>query len=243
MFADSLLESAWAHDSRRGWTTALSFAIQGVAVAGLLLLPLIYGEKLPGVLWIQPIVAPMPLPAPIAPDEIHRSSAVSNLSSDGHMIPPTSIPDHIEPVEESVPPMPVGAAYGAVGATDRSSARDGVMHSILSVMSSVLPPPTHPTIARPTVTSHMMEGYLVHKVQPEYPPLARQARIQGAVVLQAIISRTGTIENLQVLSGHPMLIPSALAAVRQWRYRPYYLNGESVEVETQVTVNFVLGGG
>ncbi len=91
--------------------------------------------------------------------------------------------------------------------------------------------------------SHMMEGNLTHKVQPDYPPLARQARMQGAVVLQAVISREGTIENLQVLSGHPMLVPSALAAVRQWRYRPYFLNGEPVEVETQVTVNFVLGGG
>ncbi len=91
--------------------------------------------------------------------------------------------------------------------------------------------------------SHMMEGNLTRKVQPDYPPLARQARIQGAVVLQAVISREGNIENLQVLSGHPMLVPSALAAVRQWRYRPYFLNGEAVEVETQVTVNFVLGGG
>jgi protein TonB len=83
----------------------------------------------------------------------------------------------------------------------------------------------------------------VHKVQPDYPPLARQARIQGAVVLQAVISRDGAIENLQVLSGHPMLVQAAVQAVRQWRYRPYVLNGEPVEVETQVTVNFVLGGG
>ena len=105
------------------------------------------------------------------------------------------------------------------------------------------PPPVRPTLAHLPLTSHMMEGNLIHKVQPDYPPLARQARIQGSVVLQAVISREGTIENLQVLSGHPMLVPSALTAVRQWRYRPYFLNGEPVEVETQVTVNFVLGGG
>ena len=88
-----------------------------------------------------------------------------------------------------------------------------------------------------------MEANLVHRVQPAYPPLARAARIQGPVVLQAVISKSGTIENLQVLNGHPMLVRSALDAVRQWRYRPYFLNGEPVEVETQITVNFILSGG
>src|SRR5438445_13876654 len=83
-----------------------------------------------------------------------------------------------------------------------------------------------------------MEGNLVHRVQPEYPPLAVQTRTQGQVVLRAVITREGTIENLQVVSGHPLLVRAALEAVRQWRYRPYVLNGEPVEVETQVTVNF-----
>ena len=81
------------------------------------------------------------------------------------------------------------------------------------------------------------------RVQPLYPPLARQARIQGQVVIRAVISRNGMIENLQVLSGHPMLVQAAIDAVKQWRYRPYFLNGEPVEVETQVTVNFLLSGG
>lgn len=88
-----------------------------------------------------------------------------------------------------------------------------------------------------------MEALLIHRVQPTYPPLARAARIQGSVVLQAIISKSGTIENLQVLTGHPMLVRSAMDAVQQWRYRPYLLNGEAVEVETQITVNFILSGG
>jgi protein TonB len=89
----------------------------------------------------------------------------------------------------------------------------------------------------------MMEGNLILRIQPDYPSLARQARIQGLVVLRAMISRDGAIENLQVLSGHPMLVRAAMDAVRQWRYRPYVLNGEPVEVETEVKVNFVLGGG
>jgi protein TonB len=88
----------------------------------------------------------------------------------------------------------------------------------------------------------MSEGDLIRKIQPAYPPIARSARIQGAVVLQAVISKMGTIENLRVLSGHPMLTSAAIDAVRQWRYRPYVLNGEPVEVETQITVHFSLTG-
>jgi len=88
----------------------------------------------------------------------------------------------------------------------------------------------------------MSEGDLIHKVLPTYPPLARSARIQGQVVLQAVISKQGVIENLRMVAGHPMLVPAAIEAVRQWRYRPYILNNEPVEVETQVTVNFSLGG-
>ena len=88
-----------------------------------------------------------------------------------------------------------------------------------------------------------MEGNLIFRVQPDYPSLARQVRVQGQVVLRAVISREGTIENLQVLSGHPMLVRAAVDAVRQWKYRPYLLNGEPVEVETEVKVNFILSGG
>jgi protein TonB len=88
----------------------------------------------------------------------------------------------------------------------------------------------------------MSEGDLIRKVQPSYPPLARAARIQGTVLLQALISKQGTIEHLQLISGHPMLVQAAMDAVRQWRYRPYVLNGEPVEVETQITVNFSLAG-
>jgi protein TonB len=88
----------------------------------------------------------------------------------------------------------------------------------------------------------MMEGNLLRRVQPAYPPLARSARIQGQVVLAAVISKEGMIENLHVLEGHPMLVRAALDAVSQWRYRPYILNNEPVEVETRITVNFSLSG-
>jgi protein TonB len=88
-----------------------------------------------------------------------------------------------------------------------------------------------------------MEGNLIRRVQPEYPALAVHARVQGTVVLRAVIDREGIIQNLQVISGPPLLVQAAINAVRQWRYRPYYLNDQPVEVETQVTVNFSLSGG
>jgi protein TonB len=93
------------------------------------------------------------------------------------------------------------------------------------------------------VSQGVTEGMVLRRVQPNYPPLARQARIQGDVILQAEISKEGAIENLRVISGHPMLAPAAIDAVKQWRYKPYFLNGEPVAVETQITVKFSLSGG
>jgi len=97
-------------------------------------------------------------------------------------------------------------------------------------------------LSSPLVVSDLGEGSLLHRVQPIYPSIARQARIQGAVELRAIISKAGTIENLVVVGGHPMLATAAIEAVKQWRYRPYLLNNEPIEVETAITVNFVLSG-
>ena len=93
------------------------------------------------------------------------------------------------------------------------------------------------------VSSGVAEGLLIHEVKPQYPSLARQARIQGVVVLLAVIAKDGKVQNLQVVSGHPMLIKAAIDAVTQWRYGPYSLNGEPVEVDTQINVNFTLSGG
>ena len=87
------------------------------------------------------------------------------------------------------------------------------------------------------------QGLLIRKVHPTYPPLARQARIQGMVVVAGGDQQGRDIENLQLISGHPMLAPAAIEAVKQWKYKPYLLNGEPVEVETQVQVNFTLAGG
>jgi protein TonB len=93
------------------------------------------------------------------------------------------------------------------------------------------------------VSQGVSQGLLIRKVNPTYPPLARQARISGTVILRAVISKDGSIENLSLVSGHPMLAPAAIDAVKQWKYKPYLLNGEPVEVDTEVQVNFTLAGG
>ena len=93
------------------------------------------------------------------------------------------------------------------------------------------------------VGGNMAVSNLIHKVDPVYPAIAKAAKIQGTVVLQAVISKDGSIENLHLISGHPMLAPAAIDAVKQWKYKPYFLNGEPVEVETTINVNFTLAGG
>jgi len=93
------------------------------------------------------------------------------------------------------------------------------------------------------VSSGVISGMLLNKVDPVYPPIAKAAHVQGVVVLQATISKTGTIEDLKVLSGPPMLTGAAVDAVRRWRYKPYLLSGEPTEVETTINVNFTFTGG
>jgi len=91
------------------------------------------------------------------------------------------------------------------------------------------------------VPDGVMQNLLIRKVNPVYPPLARQARIQGTVILKIVINKSGIVQSLQLVKGHPMLAPAAFEAIRQWKYQPYLSNGEAVEVETNVQVNFVLG--
>ena len=243
MFADLLSESDWSNHSHRGWTTLVSFAVQALGLGCLLVLPLFYTDGLPKLTLIGRILAPAPPPAAPPAPQGPRSHVTpqSNLMGD-RLISPQQIPatvtilTDVEPPRPMVDPSAIGVSHGFGDPHSHSSVIDGIGDSNIA-----LPPPV-PTIHHPP-TSRMMEGNLIYRVQPEYPALARQVRIQGLVVLRAIINRDGAIENLQALSGHPLLVPAALNAVRQWRYRPYVLNGEPVEVETEVKVNFILSGG
>jgi periplasmic protein TonB len=240
MFADSLCDSSWAHRSHRGWTTLLSFAVQAVVLASLLLLPLFYTAGLPRPQWMASLVAPARTSARLAPAAGTRSlsSGLVSLSLDRLLMTPGWIPRTTSPGEEAAPPR-IGS--GPLGAADGPGPGTAVLDAIGNGVNAFLPAP--PPEPRPLRVSRVMEGNLIHRVQPEYPVLAKMARGQGAVVLHAVISKQGTIEGLEVISGPPALVEAAVDAVRQWRYRPYYLNDEPVEVDTQVTVNFVLAGG
>lgn len=244
MFTDSLLESGWHSGSHRIWTTLTSLSLQALAVGVLLLLPLLYTQGLPRLSLLErlPLPSPPPAPAPVAAERSH-SPSTSNIAVNGDIIAPTRIPETVAQIQENTPPPSVGIGNGVLSGTGTRWAANSVLGSIFNQPASVLPPPPSRPATRATRPSSFMEGLLVHRVQPNYPPLARAARIQGSVVLQAVISKGGSIENLQVLSGHPMLVRSAIEAVQQWRYRPYLLNGEAVEVETQITVHFILSGG
>jgi len=242
MFADSLLDSPWENRSRRGWTTIASFAAQILAMGGLLLLPLIYTQGLPTLHWIEtgPILAPPP--APPAPSPAPTAAGQQGNFAGTVLVVPPSIPRNVAQVDDQGVPPPIGTNGVEDGTSDRWSS-NGVIGSIGNEVARFVPPPPPPTVTRHPLTSRMMEGNLVHRVQPEYPYTAKMAHIQGTVVLRAIISKEGTIENLQVVRGHPMLVKAAIDAVRQWRYRPYILNDSPVEVETEVTVNFILAPG
>ena len=240
MFADPSYDTAWAPSSRRGWTTFVSFALQMFGVGVLLFLPLIYNEAIPAIKLYPVLAAPLPPPGP-APAAPHARSARTQTNINGpHVTIPTSFPNHPAilndaPVSDSVS---LDDTRGVPGGTGVHGVRDGVLGSV--GIAAVMPPPAPRPLARPPRISRMMEGNLIHRVQPVYPMSAKIAHIQGSVVLRAVISKDGAIENLAVISGHPMLVKAAIDAVSLWRYRPYMLNDEPFEVETQVTVNFIL---
>lgn len=148
--------------------------------------------------------------------------------------------------EEQPPPAAdSGGIIGGVPGGIPGGQLGGVIGGIIGSTSNLNVVPKGPTpepVMRIRVSQGVSTGRLINKVEPVYPQLARGARVQGQVVLTAIISKDGTIQDLRVLSGHPLLVQAALDAVRQWRYKPYLLNGEPVEVETTVTVIFSLTG-
>jgi protein TonB len=243
MFHDAFLDAGCLDPSRRGWAALISFSVQALALTCALLLPLLYIEGLPRLTMLTPLLVPAPTAA-VVRLRSHASAATPGII---RMWAPTEIPHDVGILTETADPVAVDPAAvnevmlaGSCRGIGCAQGRNGVLDSIFG-SNSVVPPP--PVAARHPPMSRVMEGNLLYRVQPNYPALARQARVEGKVVLEAVITRGGAIDNLQVVSGHPMLVRAAIDAVRQWRYRPYLLNGEPVEVKTQVIVNFILSGG
>jgi protein TonB len=227
---------------RKPWTVAVSFAGQLIFVAAIVAVPLLSTAK---IAWLptMPIYAPKPIQQVKQVIEQARTShatAVHRVYIANVLSAPQRIPDKIAMIsDEPAPSLP-----GAVTGSDTG----GIPFSIGTALTEIKPlPPTPPAApAAPQkqvavkVGGAVQAAKLLHQIKPAYPQLARSARISGTVRLSAIIAMDGNIKNLRVIEGHPLLTQAALDAVRQWTYKPTLLNGEAVEVITEIDVNFTL---
>jgi len=238
MFEDSLIESGGRLKTSRPATAAFSFGLQAVIVGIMVLIPLLFTEALPKAQLMMALVAPPPPPPP-PPVAVKVVKQVQTDIINNQLRTPTKIPKKVEMIkEEEAPPPSMGVVGGVPGGVPGGS-MGGVMGSIIGGTPTAVP---KVAVQRIRVSQGVVAGLVIRKVQPNYPQLAKTARVQGNVQLAALIGKDGTIQNLHVLSGHPLLTQAALDAVKQWRYKPYILNGEPVEVDTQITVIFSLSG-
>ena len=251
MFYNSLLEAVPERRANRCWATLISFMLQVAGVGVLVVVPLLYTGALPPIDIGHPGFTLPAMPHHTPEATVQLTAVPPSLAGDSGVVynpasyDPTAIRrpgGGVHQVSEGpyregpeVDGPNIGLDFPCDGCPTGSP--DRVIKELVAHQPTRLPQDR----VKAVVVSHIDEGMLLVRVEPQYPTLARQARIQGSVVLGAIISRDGFIERLHMVSGHPMLVPAAMTAVRQWRYRPYILNDQAVEVETLITVNFVLG--
>ena len=251
LFGDSLLELHELKRERRLWTTASSFLLQCCLLGVLIVIPLWFTDALPTAQLVTFLVAPPPPPPPAPPAAQALARVVkaveSDLMSSGQLRTPTRVPTKVAMIREDDAPPPLaiesGGVVGGVPGGIPGGSVGGVIGGIISAVSNLS---AEPKLALPVapkrvrVSQGVTTGLLIRKIEPFYPIIARNAHVQGQVVLKAIITKDGHIQDLQLISGHVLLAPAAVDAVKQWIYKPFLLNGEPVEVETTVTVTFQL---
>jgi periplasmic protein TonB len=236
MFEDSLMESDNRTKRQSKWSF-VALPLNFAALLALLIWPLLHPEALPKQMMATLMVAPSPPPAP-PPAAPALKTQVKSVMLSEELQAPSRIPNQIKQVNEAAMPL---AMDGVRGMEDLGSGTPGGVSSIIEGVGT-----GQPTVVKPrtptsvSVSSGVIAGNLLEKTLPQYPSIAKAARIQGIVVVQATISKGGSIQYLRVLSGPPMLQQAAMDAVRSWRYKPYLLNGEPVEVETTINVVFNL---
>lgn len=237
MFEDSTFESMGKIRTRSGGWMMATLALDGSILLGLILIPLFYPEALPRMAESILMEAPPPVEEP-KPQTVptRASSAQPHFQFTSVTVPSiipkiASYPD--EPEVAATIDMSNWSSAGSKGAGSPDHPFNGARP--VTVVQPILKTPT-------PVSSGIMSGLIVYKVTPSYPPIAKAAGTQGTVVLEATISKNGMIENLRVTSGAALLRQAAMDAVKQWRYQPYRLNGEPIEVETTVNVVFKLNG-
>jgi periplasmic protein TonB len=242
MFEEMVVSSPKGKKTNKPWTVILSGVVQATFLAVLILIPLIYTEALPKASLATLLIAPPPPPPPPPPPaatQIVKVKPQVHLMDAGKLVAPKVIPKEVKIIkEEAEQPDAMGAVGGVPGGVPGGQ-MGGVIGGVIGGVGAA-PPPPKPTQTRIRQGGAVQAAMLVNRVQPQYPPLARQTRISGTVRLHAIISKEGSVQQLEVLSGHPLLVQAALDAVRQWKYRPTTLNGEPVEVDTTIDVIFSL---
>lgn len=244
MFED-LLE-AESKKTNQPWTVVVSGIVQCVLLGILILIPLIYTEALPKQLLTTFLVAPAPPPPPPPPAAAVQRVArpLVRLMHNNQLMAPKVIPKEVKMIkEEEMPDVgAVGVVGGVPGGVPGGQA-GGVLGGIIGgTLGSNLPPPPKAAPTRIRVGGNVQAASLIHQVMPVYPQIAKTAHISGTVILHAIIGKDGNVQNLEYISGPPLLMKNAMDAVSQWRYRPTLLNGDAVEVDTTISVVFTLGG-
>lgn len=235
MFEDALMESGGKIRTYRTWTSGIAAICNASIACVLLLLPLLHPASLPRQTLSMLLAAPAP-PVPPLPHIVRVVSVPTPAAVLANpFTPPRIVPNRVV----------VNDAPGQTGLSLAPLAREGgsSLTGLADSIGTAAPPQVRVVPAKKlAISSGVMAGNRLSGVEPRYPAIARAARVQGTVVLSATISRSGAIENLRVVSGPPLLTSAAEEAVRTWRYRPYLLNGEPVEVETTVNVVFNFGG-
>jgi len=229
----------------------LAYVAESMLVGVLILVPLVHTQALPRHLLFSDVHIPPPPGPPAAPPAGHPAQPPPDQhrpALDPYTSPPIIPPSiHVfaDPQEQPQPqPGPEGPSVPGGVPPGWGPGGDTIVGGVPWGTSPAPPPAqTHTTPKQRMVRQggDVTAARAIYRPSPVYPPLAMMARIQGTVVLQAILSKEGTVEDLKVLSGHPLLVRAAIDAVRVWRYQPTLLNSEPVEVLTEIDVNFRLG--
>jgi periplasmic protein TonB len=234
MFDQLVVSSAKGNKTNKPWTVALSATVQFVILGILILIPLIYTEALPNGMLNTFLVAPAPPPPPPPPAAAVKEVVRPRIVQPEKMVAPTVIPKKVVIEKDAAPDVGAGVA-GGVGVIGGTGPLGGII-------GGAPPPPPKPVITGPVrVGGNVMAAKAINRPSPEYPAIAKAAHVQGTIVLHAIISKDGTVQDLQYVSGPPLLMKAAMDAVKQWRYQATELNGEPVEVDTTIQVIFTLG--
>ncbi len=236
-----MFDSLALENPKRKWATMMSFTLEAAFLGMLIAAPLAFTDQLPlgqlREILVAPTTAANPEPVTAAQPQPTMRTVTTEIVN-GQLVYSGRIPPKANQIIDS----------DDVGVPDTTSIPGAIRdtrtnRTIQSLIRSATPPPVTETSREPASRisiSHLDPGFLVHRVQPVYPHNAIITHTQGTVMLSAVIDTSGRITQLHALSGHPLLIQAALDAVRQWRYKPYILNGAPVEVETQVSVIFNL---